>query len=113
MLITGEVKSVREINAYNQTSIQPHSDSDVKVSEVNTIFYGKCIKIWVDERFQQTDGRIGVDVGLQMLEGANHSVKVYFNRENSVTNLITGFHPEVNAFEVKPHTAAYCQLRCT
>ena len=83
------------------------------MSEFNTIYYGKCLKIWVDEQLQKTDGRIGVDVGLQMLYGVNHTVKVLFNREKTVSNVVTGFHPEVNAIEVKPHTAAYCQLRCT
>lgn len=81
------------------------------MSEFNTIYYGKCLKIWVDEFFDQNDGRIGVELGLQMLDGANHSVKVFFNNEQSVYNLISGFHPGANAVEVKPHTLGYFQLR--
>ena len=85
----------------------------MKISEVNTLLYGKCIKILVDEQFQHIDGQIGVDVGLQMPDGANDSVKFFFISEKTVTNLIIGYQPGVDTIEVKPHhTAAYFQLRC-
>ena len=59
------------------------------------------------------EGRIGVHVGLQTLDGANHTVKVFFSDENTVSNLIIGYHPEVNAVKVKPHDWTVFQLRWT
>ena len=44
-----------------------------------------------------------------MLDGANSSVKVYVTQEKSAYDPIIGFN--VNGFAIKPHTAAYFQLR--
>ena len=100
------------MHAYHLIFAQTKSNSGVKVSEVNTLIYGKCIKIWGDEEFEHTDGQLGVHVGLQMLDTANHNVKAFFSGETTVFNLITGVHAGVNAYKVKPHTSGHFQLRC-
>ena len=83
------------------------------MSEFNTLYYGKCLEIRVDEHYDQNDDqKIGVEVGLQMLDGANHTVKVFFNRDKSVYDMITGFHPRSSSIEVEPHKIGYFQLRC-
>ena len=87
------------------------SSSAVKVSEINTIYYGKCLKFWASRQFHPNSGEIGVNVVLQMLDRANHSVKVYFNREETVTNLITGF-PGDSAITVKPRRTGFFELGC-
>ena len=83
----------------------------MKVSEINTLFYGKCIKIWIEEPFEQFEYPLGVDVVLQTLDGANDSLRVRFMSENTVSNLIDGFDPGANGVVVKPLTIPYFQLR--
>ena len=83
----------------------------MKVTEINTLFYGKCIKIWIDEPFEQFEDPLGVDVVLRTLDGANESLKVHFMSENTVSNIINGYHPGANAIIVKPLTIPYFQLR--
>ena len=83
----------------------------MKVSEINTLFYGKCIKIWIEEPFEQFEYTLGVEVVLRTLDGANDSLKVYFMSENTVSNLINGYDPGANGLVVKPQTIPYFQLR--
>ena len=83
----------------------------MKVSEINTLFYGKCIKIWIEEPFEQFEYTLGVEVVLRTLDRSNDSLKVYFMSEETVSNLINGFDPGANAIIVKPHTIPYFQLR--
>ena len=56
----------------------------------------------MDEQFQQSDGLILVEVGLQIIKGDKHSVKVFFSQDRSVPNLINGHHPGMEAIEVMP-----------
>ena len=81
-------------------------------AEVNTLNYGKCIKIWIDEEFKHMDGRFNVNVGLQMLDTAKHTVNVFFSGETTAFDRITNVPAGVNPYKVKPHTTGYFQLRC-
>ena len=82
----------------------------IKVSEFNTLYNGKCLKIWVDELLKENMGQIGLDIGLQMPDGANVSGKVYFNHEESATNVILG-HPVAESDVFTPQMTKFFQLR--
>ena len=83
----------------------------MKVSEFNTLYYGKCIKIWADEQYQRAQTPFGVDVGLTNLNGANDTLKVFFTTDKTVSNLIVGLHPGIIGIPVYPLTYPYFQLR--
>ena len=77
---------------------------------MNTLFYGRCIKIRLDGQFQHTDIPLGFDAGLQNLDGVNDSFKAYFTYEASAYDLITGVHPHSLGFNIRSHTAVYFML---
>ena len=100
------------INVVTDVSLLNQINIDVKVSEVNTLTKGKCIKIWVDEEFKHLGGQLGIVVGLQMPDAAQDTVRVFFSSETSV-NLITGVQAGVNTFKAEPHTSVTFNIRCT
>lgn len=55
--------------------------------------------------------KFGISLPIQMLDGANKSIKVFFNREQSVSNIIVGLHPGLTHTVVKPSNGAFFQLR--